>query len=70
MNSLNKQIWVPREVIMEMDRMGSLANIPKRTDCFKINIGMQPIILSEKTVRLPKSRKRIKQIDVRYTFQL
>jgi len=62
-------INIPRKMLDKADSIMKLANLKHRTDAFNFMGNIQPIILDEKKIRLPKSKKILKQIDVRYFFE-
>jgi len=64
------KIRISKEAIKKTDIFKESINLKFRTDALNIMNGMQPIILDEKSVRIPKSKDIIKYIDVRYAFKL
>lgn len=63
-------IRVPDETIKNIDTMMKMLGLKTRTQAFKVNNFMQPQIINEKTIPLPKSKKKLRCIDVRYVFRL
>ena len=62
-------INIPKKTLDKADSIMKKANLKHRTDAFNFMGNIQPIILDEKTIRLPKSKSILKQIDVRYFFK-
>jgi len=62
-------INIPKKILDKADLIMKSAKLKHRTDAFNFMNNIQPIILGEKTIRLPKSKNILKQIDVRYFFK-
>jgi len=60
---------VPINFLKKIESTKKNANFKHKTDVFNFIGNIQPIILDEKSIRLPKSKKILKQIDVRYFFE-
>jgi len=60
---------IPINFLKKAEDIKKNGNFKNRTDAFRFINNIQPIILEEKTIRLPKSKSILKQIDVRYFFK-
>ena len=60
---------VPLSFIEKAKDIKKNCNFKHKTDTFNFMGNIQPIILDTKDIRLPKSKKIFKQIDVRYLFE-
>jgi len=60
---------IPINFLKKAEDIKKNGNFKNRTDAFKFINNIQPIILGEKSIRLPKSKRILKQIDVRYFFE-
>jgi len=69
MGRKSKITKVPIGIFEKADDIKKNANFKNRTDAFNFMGTTQPIILDEKSIRLPKSKNILKQIDVRYFFK-
>jgi len=61
---------IPDDVLQEIDLIKKGAGLKNRATAFQFGAIMQGKIIGENTFRLPKSKKVIKIIDVRYRFRL
>lgn len=60
---------IPISFLEKANGIKKKGNFKHKIDAFNFINEIQPIILDEKTIRLPKSKKVLKQIDVRYFFK-
>ncbi len=60
---------IPLNFLEKAKKIKRNGNFKNKIDVFNFMGNIQPIILNEKSVRFPKSKKILKQIDVRYFFE-
>ena len=60
---------IPLDIFERVENIKKEGNFKHRIDAFSFMNHIQPIILDEKSVRLPRSKVIMKQIDVRYFFK-
>ena len=63
-------IRIPAETFKQTEDIKDKTHIKNRIDAFRFMTNMQPEIINENTIKLPKSKSIIKLIDVRYVFKL